>query len=320
MNTSHDNLPLLPLTSGVLLPGMVFTMALESDEAVAAVEAAEAADGNLVIVPFIDGRYASVGTVAEVTERGQLPGGMAAVAVRGVERARLGTAVPGTGRALWVEVELIGGDDGEAPEEAVELAREYRAVVENILVSRGAGRLAGAAPRRRRARAGRRHRRLLPRPDPGAEGARCSRPSTWSTVCAWSSAGPVRCWPTSRYVSASRPTSRRGWRQTQREFLLRRQLEAIRKELGDDAGAEAGPDDYRSRVAAERTFPSTSPPPSIARSASWSGPRSRVPSTAGSGRGWTRSWSSRGAWSPTTASTSTRRRGSSTRTTTACPT
>ena len=142
----HDNLPLLPLTSGVLLPGMVFTMALESDEAVAAVEAAEAAGGTLVIVPFIEGRYASVGVVAEVAERGQLPGGMAAVAVRGVQRARLGTAVPGTGRALWVEVELVGDEAAGDSTEAVELAREYRAVVENILVSRGAGRLAEQLP------------------------------------------------------------------------------------------------------------------------------------------------------------------------------
>ena len=82
--TTHQNLPLLPLTSGVLLPGMVFTLALESDEAIAAVEAAEAAGGTLVIVPFIDGRYASVGVVAEVAERGELPGGLAAVAIRGV--------------------------------------------------------------------------------------------------------------------------------------------------------------------------------------------------------------------------------------------
>jgi Lon protease-like protein len=102
METNYENLPVLPLTSGVLLPGMVFTLALESDEAIAAVEAAEAADGTLVIVPFIDGHYASVGVVAEVAERGELPGGLAAVAIRGVERARLGTAVPGTGQALWV--------------------------------------------------------------------------------------------------------------------------------------------------------------------------------------------------------------------------
>ena len=102
-----QNLPLLPLTSGVVLPGMVFTMALESEEAKAAAEAAEAADGQFVIVPLIDGRYSSVGVVAEVMEKGDLHGGMPAVAVRGVERARLGTAVPGTGRALWVEVEIL---------------------------------------------------------------------------------------------------------------------------------------------------------------------------------------------------------------------
>ena len=57
--TAGRTLPLLPLTSGVVLPGMVFTMALESDEAKAAAEAAEAAGGRFVLVPFIDGRYAS---------------------------------------------------------------------------------------------------------------------------------------------------------------------------------------------------------------------------------------------------------------------
>ena len=140
MEEHTENLPLLPLTSGVVLPGMVFTMALESDEAKAATEAAEAVGGHFVIVPFIDGRYASVGVVAEVVETGALPGGMPAVAVRGVDRARLGTAVPGTGQALWVEIERITEDP--ATDETSELAREYRAVVENILLGRGAGRLA----------------------------------------------------------------------------------------------------------------------------------------------------------------------------------
>ena len=69
MDENNQNLPLLPLTSGVVLPGMVFTMALESDEAKAAAEAAEAVGGQFVIVPFIDGRYASVGVVAEVVEQ-----------------------------------------------------------------------------------------------------------------------------------------------------------------------------------------------------------------------------------------------------------
>ena len=140
MDTLTDNLPLLPLTSGVVLPGMVFTMALESDEATAAAQAAGAAGGRMVIVPFIEGRYASVGVVAEVIEAGELPGGMPAVAVRGLERARLGTAVPGTGQALWVEVEQL--PEGPASPAATELAREYRAVVGNILLGRGAGRMA----------------------------------------------------------------------------------------------------------------------------------------------------------------------------------
>ena len=93
----NQTLPLLPLTSGVVLPGMVFTMALETDEARAAAEAAEAAGGQLVLVPHIDGRYASVGVVAEIMEAGELPGGPRAVVVRGLERATIGTAVPGTG-------------------------------------------------------------------------------------------------------------------------------------------------------------------------------------------------------------------------------
>jgi ATP-dependent Lon protease len=245
----HDNLPLLPLTSGVLLPGMVFTMALESEEAVAAVEAAEAADGSLVIVPFIDGRYASVGVVAEVAERGELPGGMAAVAVRGIERARLGTAVPGTGRALWVEVETVGDDGTGATDAAVELAREYRAVIENILVSRGAGRLAE---------------RLPDAADPGrvADLAGYSpdltleqKVSVLETVDVVERLRLVLGW--AREVLADITLRERiktdveeGMEQTQREFLLRRQLEAIRKELGDDDGDEPGPDDYRSRAAA----------------------------------------------------------------------
>ena len=45
------SLPLLPLTTGVVLPGMVVTMAIESDEADAALSAAKSTDGRLVLVP-----------------------------------------------------------------------------------------------------------------------------------------------------------------------------------------------------------------------------------------------------------------------------
>ncbi len=135
-----QTLPLLPLTSGVILPGMVFTMALETEEARVAVEAAGSAGGRLVLVPHIEGRYASVGVVAEIVERGELPGGALAMVVRGLSRGAIGTGVPGTGQALWVQVDPIS--EGPATETMTELAREYRAVLENILLSRGARQIA----------------------------------------------------------------------------------------------------------------------------------------------------------------------------------
>src|SRR5437879_1328064 len=137
------SLPLLPLTRGVVLPGMVVTMAVESDEAGSALSAARNGDGRLVLVPRLEnGRYANVGTVAAVETAGELPSGLRAVVVRGVQRARVGIGVPGTGSALWVQVEPV--DDAIPSERAVELAREYRAVVQNVLEYRGAGQIAEA--------------------------------------------------------------------------------------------------------------------------------------------------------------------------------
>src|ERR1700674_4160030 len=104
-------IPLLPLSSGVVLPGMVVALALETPEAIAAVGAAESADGQLVLVPRISvpaspgdrsdepsdgahsaglGRFARVGTVAKVDGSGRLPGGVRAVVVRGLHRAYIG--------------------------------------------------------------------------------------------------------------------------------------------------------------------------------------------------------------------------------------
>jgi ATP-dependent Lon protease len=252
MDNATQNLPLLPLTSGVVLPGMVFTMALESDEAKAAAEAAEAAGGHFVVVPFIDGTYASVGVVAEVMEAGALPGGMPAVAVRGVERGRLGTAVPGTGQALWVEVEVL--PEAPATDETDELAREYRAVLENILLSRGAGRLAE---------------RLGDVTEPGrvADMAGYSpdlslaqKVEVLETLDVAERLRLVITW--AREVLADLTLRERiktdveeGMEKTQREFLLRRQLESIRKELGQmGSGDEDAPDDYRTKLA-DRDLP-----------------------------------------------------------------
>src|SRR3954468_4159584 len=231
------SLPLLPLTSGVVLPGMVVTMAVESDDAGAALIAARNGDGRLVLVPRLDnGRYANVATVAAVETAGELPSGLRAVVVRGLQRARIGAGVPGTGSALWVQVDPV--NDPVPAERAVELAREYRAVVENVLEYRGAGQIAEA---------------LRGITDPGhmADTAGYSPDLSFeqkveileetdvearlTLVLAWQ-----------REVLADLALRDRirndvtgGMEKTQREFLLRQQLAAIRKELGEGDGDEA---------------------------------------------------------------------------------
>src|SRR5438876_4261286 len=235
------SLPLLPLTSGVVLPGMVVTMAVESDEAGAALSAARNGDGRLVLVPRLDnGRYANVGTVAAVETAGELPSGLRAVAVRGVQRARVDIGVSGTGSSLWVQVEPV--DDPIPSERAVELAREYRAVVENVLEYRGAGQIAEA---------------LRGITDPGAMADTAGyspdlsfeqKVEVLETVDVEARLELVLGW--SRQVLADlalrdriRTDVAEGMEKSQREFLLRQQLAAIRKELGENDGEE-GADGY----------------------------------------------------------------------------
>src|ERR1700758_4965110 len=96
-------LPLLPLTQGVVFPQMVVTIALETDEAKPAGAAAEHAGRKLVLVPRVDGRYSTVGTIALIENAGELPNGGLALVIRGVSRARIGTGSVGVEGALHVE-------------------------------------------------------------------------------------------------------------------------------------------------------------------------------------------------------------------------
>ena len=248
-----QTLPLLPLTSGVVLPGMVFTMALETEEAQVATEAAGNAGGRLVLVPRIEGRYASVGVVAEIVERGELPGGPPAMVVRGLERAAIGTGVPGTGRALWVQVDPIA--EGEAPEVATELAREYRAVLENILLTRGARQFAE---------------RLREVTDPSQiadlagyspDLSLAQKVQVLETVDVEERLRLVLGWARETLADLSlrqqiKTSVEECMEKTQREFLLRRQLDAIRKELGElDGNADDGTPEYFRGLIASRELP-----------------------------------------------------------------
>ncbi len=244
-------LPLLPLSTGVVLPGMVVTLALETDEARTAAEAATADDGDglLVLVPRVDGRYARVGTVARVESTGDLPNGVQALVLRGLHRAVIGTGVPGTRVGVWVEADEIR--DSAPSERAVELAREYRAVVgaisERLRGSRLTEALAGVT-------------------DPGALADTAGwwpdlaierKVELLETVDVEARLTLALTWARDALAELELTEKIRtevsdGMDKQQREFLLRRQMDAIRKELGegdDDIVAE-----YRSKLA-ERELP-----------------------------------------------------------------
>src|SRR5712671_3708740 len=93
--TRAELLPLLPLTQGVVFPQMVVTIALETDEAKRAGAAAEQAGRRMVLVPRVDGDFASIGTIAKIENAGELPNGTLALVIRGVSRGRIGTGATG---------------------------------------------------------------------------------------------------------------------------------------------------------------------------------------------------------------------------------
>src|SRR5207245_3388097 len=98
-------LPVLPLSAGVVLPHMNVTIQLDSPEAQAAVTAANLGSRQVVLLPKVGGRYASVGTVAKLEETGNLPSGEEIVVVQGRHRAVIGK----------VEVAVDGALSGDVP-------------------------------------------------------------------------------------------------------------------------------------------------------------------------------------------------------------
>jgi ATP-dependent Lon protease len=91
---------------------------------------------RVLLVPRHEGEFASVGTVAEVSERVRLPAGARAIVVQGLHRGTAGAAQTLPDGRLFVEVEEHP-DDEPVDGRTRNLEREYRAVVEEILDLRG---------------------------------------------------------------------------------------------------------------------------------------------------------------------------------------
>ena len=127
-----SRLLLVPLEDVVVFPGMSLTLAIDAGD-----------EERVLLVPRHEQDFASIGTVAEVTDKVRLPGGGRAYALQGLHRGVAGAAQTMPDGRLFVEVEEHP-DPVPVDGRTRNLDREYRAVVEEILDIRDAdGRVAG---------------------------------------------------------------------------------------------------------------------------------------------------------------------------------
>jgi len=256
-------LPVLPLDDEVVLPGMVVPIELSDTEVRGAVEAARNSRGlgrgpgirseesaRILLVPRIGDRgLAGVGTLAVIEQVGRMPGGAPGAVLRGVSRVRIGSGTTGPGAALWVEGTVIP-ETGQGAR-ADELAKEYKSLVIATLQQRGAWQVVDT---------------IKQLDDPSAIADRAGYASYLTAeqkLQLLETADLVERlelairWTREHLAELDVAESIRkdvteGMEKQQREFLLRQQLAAVRKELNELTGGGKGTeeDDYRARVEA----------------------------------------------------------------------
>jgi ATP-dependent Lon protease len=230
-----NRLRIIPMDDAVVFPGMPVTVTADVGD-----------DERVLLVPRRADVYATVGVVAEVSERVRMAGRGFAVTLMGVHRATLGGAADGKDGVLRVDHEARP-DQNPPPIQTRDLEREYRAVVDEILELRGddgrikafvrsitgAGALADTAGYS---------------PDL-SYGQKLQLLETFDVVERLKLALQFQ-----RDRLAELQVRKRiredvedGAQKQQREYFLRRQLEAIRKELGETDGSVT--EEYRKKIA-----------------------------------------------------------------------
>jgi ATP-dependent Lon protease len=244
---SHDvpgatTLPVLTLHDAVVFPGAVVTITLDSPEAHTAVAAASERDHTLFMLSEIEGRTTTIGVLGSIEQSAELPNGVRVVVIRTLQRARVVEEVASERAGRWMTVAPISE---ERPSPRVEaMARELRALAEGIADARRSRRLPEIL-------------RTTTHPGELAD-----------AITGWSDAGPdhrltvlelvdlgarvefvltwARDYLAELNVSAKiRDDVTEGMEKQQREYLLRQQLAAIRKELGEE---DASTDEYRAKL------------------------------------------------------------------------
>jgi ATP-dependent Lon protease len=229
-----ETLLLVPVDDSVVFPNMNLTLAVDVGD-----------EERVVLVPRKGEEFASVGTVAEVAERVRLPGGARAVTLNGLHRGTIGAARTEPSGSLRVDV-TAHPDDEPVDGRTRELERDYRAVVEEILELRGDdGRVAAFV-------------RSILEPGALADTAGYSPDLTYEQKVELLETLDV----TERLETALRLQRERltelqvrrrirddvqsGAEKQQREYFLRKQMDSIRKELGEDDGSVV--DEYRQKI------------------------------------------------------------------------
>ncbi len=231
-----SRLLLIPLDDAVVFPGMSFTLAADVG-----------AEERVLLVPRHEHEFAAVGTVAEVADRVRLPGGARAVALQGLHRGVAGAAQTLPDGRLHVEVD-------ERPDEVPvdgrtrNLEREYRAVVEEILELRGDdGRVAAFV-------------RSITEPGALADTSGYAPDLSYEqkvkllqTLDVAERLELALAYQRERLAELQlrkriREDVQSGADKQQRDYFLRKQMESIRKELGEDDASVV--DEYRTKIEA----------------------------------------------------------------------
>jgi ATP-dependent Lon protease len=228
------DLLLVPLEDTVVFPGMNVTLTVDVGD-----------EDRVVLVPRHENEYAAVGTVAEVTDRVRMRGGVRAVTLEGLHRGVIGAAHTDALGRLRAEVDEVE-DETPAPVQTRDLEREYRAVVEEILDLRDAD--------------DRIREFLRAITEPGALADTCAyapdisfaqRVELLETVDVVERLKLALELQRERLAELQvrrriRDDVEEGAQKQQREWFLRQQLNSIRKELGEDEGSVV--EEYRTKI------------------------------------------------------------------------
>ncbi len=226
---------LVPLDDTVVFPTMDVTLPVDVGD-----------EDRVLVIPRHDGAFAKVGTIAEVTDTVRLPGGARAVQLSGVARGIAGAAHTDQLGRLRIEV-TESTDDVPVDGRTRNLEREYRAVVEEILELRGVDDRVGAWLR------------AIGEPGPLADTIGYAPDVSFEDkVRVLETLDVTERLELAVKLQRERMTElqlrrkirddvREGADQQQREYFLRKQMESIQRELGEDSGSVV--EEYRTKIA-----------------------------------------------------------------------